>query len=156
MIYTVGYEGLSLPAFWDLLRDNDIKTLVDVRAVPLSRKPGFSKSALAAGCGERGLDYLHLRALGCPRFIRDSYKASKDWDEYTTRFLAYLEGGEADGALHDLAGLVQSSRCALMCFEADPMICHRLYVAEEISARLEQENVEARIFHLRTAQVIAG
>ncbi len=155
MIYTIGYEGISLQDFWNLLRSNEIEALADVRALPLSRKRGFSKTPLAAQCQELGIEYLHFRALGCPQAVRDSYKANGSWAEYTQNYLAYIRGDEevVEGALRELEQLAQEKRCALLCFEANPLLCHRSYVAQEISARLSKAPIE----HLRhhAAQVLA-
>ena len=49
-----------------MLREHDIETVVDVRELPLSRKPGFSKKTLAATLNLSGLDYVHISALGLP------------------------------------------------------------------------------------------
>ena len=78
-IYTVGYEGLALEEFLLRLRRARVKTVVDVRDVPLSRKRGFSKTALAAALDGAGIKYLHVRRLGCLKAIRDAYRANRDW-----------------------------------------------------------------------------
>lgn len=144
MIFTIGYEGLSTETFWNLLESNQIEVLADVRALPLSRKRGFSKTPLSAHCPEYGLEYIHLRALGCPQNIRDAYKASKNWDEYTESYLAYLSSDHqaVENALDELQQLASEKRCALLCFEANPRLCHRSYVANEISARLGGTSIE--------------
>jgi uncharacterized protein (DUF488 family) len=72
-LFTVGYEGLMLEAFIQRLQSNSIQTLVDVRELPLSRKRGFSKRALAEALALQGITYLHMPALGCPKPIRDRY-----------------------------------------------------------------------------------
>ena len=64
-IYTVGYEGLDIDSFLSLLAENDIETVVDVREMPLSRKPGFSKKSLEAVLNLSGREYVHMVALGC-------------------------------------------------------------------------------------------
>jgi uncharacterized protein (DUF488 family) len=61
-ICTIGYEGLDIDAFMSLLAENDIETVVDVREMPLSRKPGFSKKALEAALNLSGRDYVHMVA----------------------------------------------------------------------------------------------
>lgn len=63
---TIGYEGASVADFLDALRSAQIELLVDVRAVAMSRRPGFAKSALAANLKDAGIGYLHLRKLGTP------------------------------------------------------------------------------------------
>ena len=92
--------------------------------LPLSRKPGFSKKALANGLHLSGLEYVHMVELGCPRPVRDGYRADGDWKRYTTRFLEYLRTQK--DAVAELVDLAQSSTCALLCYEADFNFCHPL------------------------------
>jgi uncharacterized protein (DUF488 family) len=82
-LYTFGYEGLSVAAFLAQLKKAGVKTVLDVRQLPLSRKPGFSKRSLAETLHEAGIVYAHLPAFGCPREIRDRYKLDGDWSAYT-------------------------------------------------------------------------
>ena len=82
-ICTIGYEGLDIDAFMSLLAENDIETVVDVREMPLSRKPGFSKKALEAALNLSGREYVHMVALGCPKPIRDRYREDGNWKRYT-------------------------------------------------------------------------
>lgn len=127
---TIGYEGLSLEEFFGLLRDGRVERIVDVRQMPLSRKKGFSKNSLREAACARGIEYTHLVAFGCPKPIRDAYKADGDWVRYTRSFLAYLATQES--ALGELAQMGSMERCCLLCFEADPNTCHRLFVAEHV------------------------
>ena len=45
--FTIGYEGSSFEGYLNRLIKNNVKTLVDVRHNPLSRKFGFSKKTLS-------------------------------------------------------------------------------------------------------------
>lgn len=130
-VFTIGYEGLSIDAFLSLLSKCEIETVVDVRELPLSRKPGFSKRALTNVLSDSGLAYIHMASLGCPRQVRTSYRSDGDWSRYTARFLKYLR--TQGDAITELAGLVETSRCALLCFEADYNFCHRSMVADAVS-----------------------
>ncbi len=132
-IYTIGYEGSGLEAFLACLKENNIELLADVRERPISRKPGFSKTKLAEKVGELGLRYEHFPRLGCPAAIRNAYRADNDWEKYCDDFGRYLKANL--DAVDELARFLNTSRCALMCFEADPHRCHRLLVAKEIEMR---------------------
>lgn len=126
-LFTFGYEGLSIDAFIARLRKAGVRTVLDVRQLPLSRKPGFSKGALATALHATGILYAHLPALGCPRPIRDRYKADGDWPAYVKAFSAYLAGqGEA---VAELARVAKKTSGCLVCFEADFNRCHRSIVA---------------------------
>ncbi len=130
IIHTIGYEGIDIGRFLSLLRVHDIETVVDVRELPLSRKPGFSKKALAGTLNLNGLEYVHIPNLGCPKPIRDRYRADSNWKRYKEGFLKYLNTrGEA---LADLASMAAISKCALLCFEADYNYCHRSMVADAV------------------------
>jgi len=132
MIFTIGYEGLDLPRFISLLAHHGVETLVDIREMPLSRKPGFSKTALRGALNLSGVEYTHIAALGCPKDVRNQYRADGDWSRYKKGFLRYLESQET--AVAELAALSASSNCALLCFEADHNYCHRSMVANAVAA----------------------
>ncbi len=131
-LYTFGYEGLDLEAFIARVREVGIKTIVDVRELPLSRKRGFSKSAFSAALAGAGVAYLHAPSLGCPKKVRDRYKADGSWTRYTQGFLSYLS--TQDAAVRELAKLSRATRACLVCFEADYTMCHRTYVARAAHA----------------------
>ena len=71
-IFTIGYEGATQAELIAALRAACVARVIDVRAVPMSRKPGFSKNVLAAGLKEAGIDYVHLKALGTPPAGREA------------------------------------------------------------------------------------
>ncbi|MCD8455889.1 DUF488 domain-containing protein [Xylella taiwanensis] len=113
-----------------LLSEHGIETVVDICQMPLSRKLGFSKKALANVLNLSGIEYVHIVELGCPRSLRDDYRADGDWKRYTTSFLRYLKTQK--DAIVDLVNLVQSSTCALLCYAADFNFCHRSMVADAV------------------------
>lgn len=129
-LYTIGYEGLDTQEFLSLLSEHDIQTLVDIRELPLSRKSGFSKKALAHSVKRRGIAYIHLPHLGCPKPIRNRYREDRNWSRYQRDFLKYL--ATQDEAIVALAAMTRKSCCALMCFEADYNLCHRSMVADAV------------------------
>jgi uncharacterized protein (DUF488 family) len=126
-IFTFGYEGLSLEAFIGRLKAVGVRTVLDVRANPLSRKAGFSKGAFSAALHAAGIIYAHLPALGCPKPVRDRYKRDGDWAAYTRGFLTHL--ADQTEALAELGKIAGRSPSCLVCFEADFNRCHRTYVA---------------------------
>jgi uncharacterized protein (DUF488 family) len=134
ILYTVSYEGRSLDRFLHDLREHGVRVLVDVREAPISRKPGFSKTALAASLDDAGVGYVHMRALGCPKPIRDAYREDGDWSRYTALFNKHLQRQGA--ALAELSELAAAQPAALMCYEADFNRCHRTYVARAVADRL--------------------
>lgn len=149
IIYTIGYEGLSLDAFIALLVDQGIDTIVDVREMPLSRKPGFSKTALASVLNLSGLEYVHMSKLGCPRDVRDRYKVDGDWKAYTRCFLSYLETQHQ--AIVELSTMAASTECALLCYEANYNFCHRSMVANAV-----RDYCGAEIRHISASEAKKG
>lgn len=129
-IYTIGYEGLLLEQFLELLKANGIEHLVDIREAPISRKAGFAKAALSEAVERAGIRYSHVRALGCPKPIRDRYKQTGDWGRYARDFNIYLAAQEA--ALAQLRSTAATARTCLLCYEADFNRCHRAFVAAAI------------------------
>ena len=67
-IFTIGYEQATQPAVVAALRDAGVEVLADIRYLPLSRRPGFSKSSLKAAAEEAGIAYRHFKQLGTPTF----------------------------------------------------------------------------------------
>ena len=132
-IWTVGYEGHSPESLTLRLRAAEIQRLVDIRELPLSRKPGFSKRALALGLASAGIEYTHIRALGTPRAIRHAYKADDDHAAFRKGYLAHVKANAA--AVEELERLAQVERCALMCVEAAPAHCHRAILGEVLAKR---------------------
>ena len=129
-LFTIGYEGLSIDAYLDLLISNNIRVLVDVRKNPLSMKYGFSKKKLAAYTRLADIDYVHIPALGIASSLRQDLNDPLSYqilfDHYATQILP-----QQQSAITQLKQIIaQSGRVAITCFEADHHFCHRHKVAE--------------------------
>jgi uncharacterized protein (DUF488 family) len=131
---TIGYEGKTLDEFLDELSGAGVELLIDVRAVAASRRPGFSKTALAASVKERGIDYIHLRPLGTPRAGRDAARKGRIAEMHSI-FEEQLQTPEAQLALEQAHGAASESHAALLCFERDAACCHRAIIAQRLQAR---------------------
>lgn len=123
-IFTIGYEGVTMEAFIVALYGAGVRRVIDVRALPLSRRPGFSKSTLAASLKEAGIDYVQLKALGTPKPGRDAAKKG-DVATLTAVYDAQLELPEAQVAAAQMLALADEMPSALLCYERDPCHCHR-------------------------------
>jgi uncharacterized protein (DUF488 family) len=128
---TIGYENATPQRLIEALREAAIVTLVDVRALANSRKPGFAKGALSAALEEAGIGYVHLRALGTPAEGRAAARSGKP-AAMRSIFAAHLEGTEAQAALADLKDRARRQAVCVLCLEADPAQCHRTLVAEAV------------------------
>src|SRR3982750_1954195 len=107
-LFTIGYEQTPPKAVLDELESSGVKLLVDVRPVPSSRRPGFSKNQLAAGLDERGISYLHLRGLGTPKEGREAARSGK-FDALHRIYAAHLKTPQARQELDELAALVNQA-----------------------------------------------
>jgi len=123
-IFTIGYEATTMDEFIAALRKAGVERVIDVRAVPLSRRPGFSKNILAASLKARGIDYVLLKNLGTPKLGRD---AAKKGDVTTLRAVyegqLHLPEAQAEAAM--MRALAEEKPSALLCFERNPEHCHR-------------------------------
>jgi uncharacterized protein (DUF488 family) len=147
-LYTFGYEGLAIDDFISRLDEMKIKTIVDVRELPLSRKRGFSKKSFADSLAHADIAYMHMPALGCPKEVRNEYKIDQNWAKYTSSFHAYLK--TQDASLRELAKISRTASACLVCFEADFNMCHRTYVA-----RAAAKFGAPSILHITAQKVIA-
>lgn len=150
ILYTIGYEGAEVEDFLATLQVAGVKTIIDIRDVPVSRKPGFSKRSLAKLAGEAGLSYVHLGGLGDPKEGRDAARAGK-YDVFRRIFQKHLQTDEARADLADAIRLASDSASCLLCFERDHRRCHRTMVAAEM---LKLDRLELR--HLGVREGLAG
>ena len=131
-LYTIGYEGINIDSFIANLRDNNIECVIDVRALPLSRKPGFSKTQLSKKLQSLDIQYIHLGKLGTPKKIREELKASQNYTAFFKKMNVYLSNKQdAIDIAHDHT---MNRTCCLMCFEKHVEQCHRKLIAEKIKA----------------------
>jgi uncharacterized protein (DUF488 family) len=134
-LFTIGYEQTPSKAVLDELEHAGVKLLVDVRAVASSRRPGFSKSQLAAGLDERGIAYLHLRGLGTPKEGRLAARSGQ-YDTLQKIYARHLKTAQAKEELDQLSALVtKSGPVCILCYERDHRHCHRKWIAEIIEER---------------------
>ncbi|MDB5669027.1 MAG: hypothetical protein JWL74_1977 [Alphaproteobacteria bacterium] len=123
-VFTIGYEQSTVPDVVAALTAAGVELVVDVRAVAASRRPGFSKTALAGALREAGIGYEHLRALGTPKEGRD---AAKRGDQATLErvYAGQLELPEAQAAAAILLDRIDAQPTAILCYEREPADCHR-------------------------------
>ncbi len=137
-LFTAGYEGTVQEELLDRLAAAGARVLLDVRAVPLSRKPGFSKRVLAASAEARGIRYVHLQKLGTPKAGKQAARAGHT-DEMARIFAVHMATEGAQEALEQARAIVLEAPSCLLCFERDPHICHRRIVGEMLCERTHQK-----------------
>jgi len=133
IIYTIGYEQTEIGSFIGTLKEVGIELLADVRAVALSRKKGFSKTALCHHLEADGIQYEHFVRLGDPKEGRVAARIGR-FGEFRRIYNRHLKSVESQAALEALITSAKGSRTCLMCFERDPATCHRSIIAARLVA----------------------
>lgn len=123
-IWTIGYEQASQASVIDALAVAGVEVLADIRYLPLSRRPGFSKSSLRTAAEEAGIAYRHMKPLGTPADGRAAARRG-DHAELSRIYAGQLELPEALAAMAELRDLASEKRVALLCYERDASECHR-------------------------------
>lgn len=141
-IFTIGYEGATQSEFIAALLKAGVELLADVRAVPLSRRPGFSKNILAAGLKEAGIDYIGMKALGTPPSGREAARKGQ-LGRLAEIYAGQLELPEAMFEGARLADMAKGRPTAVMCFERQPETCHRSLLIAAIMPEAECINLFA-------------
>ena len=132
-IFTIGYEATTMAEFLAALKSAGVERVIDVRALPLSRRPGFSKTPLRAALNEAGIDYVHLKALGTPSEGRSAARAGRQAD-LERIYAGQLELPEAIVQAEQMRELAAEKPSALLCYEREPVQCHRTLLLDAVAA----------------------
>ena len=132
VLFTIGYEGISLEEYLVRLLKNDVKVLVDVRNNPLSMKYGFSKSQLKKYCSSLEIEYVHIPEVGIQSAQRQELNTQSDYDNLFAVYRKENLSSTKNFQNEILQLLKQNKRIALTCFEANICQCHRKHLAEAI------------------------
>lgn len=141
-IFTIGYESATVGEFVAALQRAGVERVIDVRAVPNSRRPGFSKNLLRNALAEAGIDYVHLRALGTPADGRAAARAGRHGD-LKRIYAGQLELPEAIAQGAQMLHLAHEKPSALLCYERNPSGCHRSLLLEWVAPEAEVEHLFA-------------
>ena len=141
-IFTIGYEGVTQAEFLAALGGAGVRRVIDIRAVPNSRRPGFSKTPLRGALEEAGIDYIHLRALGTPAEGRAAARAGRQAD-LERIYAGQLELPEAMAESAQMLDLAADRPSALLCYERDPAECHRTLLLDAVAPDAERVHLFA-------------
>lgn len=133
VLFTIGYEGISLESYLNKLIKNNIKVLCDVRKNALSMKYGFSKTQLKNACNGVGIEYKHIPEVGIDSDQRQELKTQSDYDNLFSKYKENNLSRTVKKQEEILVLLKQNKRIALTCFEADICQCHRKHLSEAIT-----------------------
>lgn len=127
-VFTVGYEGRSLDDFVAVLRAAKIDRVIDVRALPLSRRRGFSKTRLSEALASEKIEYVHLRIAGNP------YRAQRaDVARCLALYRKHLR--RSPEVIEAVLEAARGHRAALLCVEREACSCHRSIIASGLEER---------------------
>ena len=141
-VFTIGYEATTVGEFVAALQQAGVERVIDVRAIPNSRRPGFSKTPLSNALSEVGIDYVHLRALGTPADGRAAARAGRH-EELERIYAGQLELPEAIAQGAQMVALAQEKPSAVLCYERDPSGCHRTLLLDAVAADADVEHLYA-------------
>ena len=130
-ILTIGYEGIDVDEFVERLKKYNVTRLIDVREIPISRKKGFSKTALKGKLEKENIKYVHFKSLGSPSPLRKKLKTNWDYNYFFKTYLKYLSKNM--DAIKEVYQYISDGINCIMCFERTPEKCHRSAVANKIN-----------------------
>ena len=140
-IFTIGYEQATQAAVVAALREAGVEVLADIRYLPLSRRPGFSKSSLKAAVEEAGIAYRHFRDLGTPADGRAAARRG-DHRELARVYSGQLELPQAMKQMAELRSLAEGGRVCLLCYERNAAECHRALLFDALLADFERVDLQ--------------
>lgn len=146
--YSLGYEGISLDRYVEVLKAHKISVVVDVRETPWSYKPGFSKKPLAERLEAENISYVHIKAAGNPSRNR---KMGLPQHEVIELYKGHLESNPS--CLEPIFNLIRTggSAVCLLCFEEKPHDCHRKVILD----RLAEQSGSLMTCHLSAREVLS-
>ncbi len=136
--WTIGHWTCPVPAFLRPLHAQGIDLLADVRAMPGSRRsPQFSRDELPRWLAQAGIEYVHLPELGGRRGRQQvDPNINAGWRQPSFKNYAdYSLGADYRQGFHRLIELATAHRVAIMCGEPMPWRCHRLLIANTLTAQ---------------------
>lgn len=138
-VWTIGHWTCPPPLVLRTLGSADIDTVVDVRKLPGSRRsPQFDADAMPSWLEPAGIDYAHLAELGGRRPKQRDVDPGRNAGWRNASFKNYADytlTPPFEAGLARLTGMAAGRRVALMCGEPMPWRCHRLLIANTLTAR---------------------
>lgn len=132
VLFTAGYEGLSIDAYIDKLIRNNVAMVVDVRRNPISMKYGFSKTRFSSYLRSAGIQYEHIPELGIASRLRRNLESKSDYKKLFETYARQLVPERKEELVRVRRLLSEHKRVALTCFESDHTSCHRHKITERL------------------------
>lgn len=135
-LYTIGHSTRTLDELIAALQAHKIKTLVDIRAFPASRRlPHFNRESLEKTLPEAGIQYIWMKELGGRRkkILPESPNVALRNDSFRN-YADYMLTPEFERAVAELINIGEQSPTAYMCAERVYFRCHRMLVSDWLVA----------------------
>lgn len=116
-VYTIGTSNRNFEEFTSLLKQYEIKALIDVRRFPTSKFEHFKKENLKQNIERAGIEYIHIKELG-------GYRSGG--------YLKYMQTMEFKKGLHALLEIASRKQTAIMCSQLLFFRCHRRFISSEL------------------------
>ena len=131
-LFTLGYQGLGIDQYAQILQQAGVTLVIDVRETPWSHKRDFVKNAFQSSLAEKGIGYLHLKTAGNPKAIRSAAKSTAECLSQYSSFLEENPTGRDDIARAILDAEKTNAQVCLTCFERNHTECHRSILASAL------------------------
>ncbi len=135
-LWTIGHSTRDIADFIELLTENKIEVLADVRSLPGSGKyPQFNRENLSLSIEEAGMEYQYWKELGG---LRKKQKDSKNtvWRNASFRNYAdYMDTDEFQKHVTLLLEAARRKRTCICCAEAVWWRCHRSMIADYFKSK---------------------
>ena len=135
-LFTIGHSTRSFDELVETLQAHGIKTLVDIRSIPMSRRlPHFNRENLEQELPKRGIEYVWMKELGGRRkkTFTDSPNTALRSDSFRN-YADHMLTPEFQKAAAELAGRAEEKPLAYMCAERVWFRCHRMMVSDYLVA----------------------
>ncbi len=135
-IFSIGYSGRKIKDFIEILKENKIDYLVDVRNNAFSWNKEFSRNNIVENLAAHGIKYINLPKLGAPKDIRVEIKEYGNRNKFFELYSKWLQLNISYMNLIDV--FARNNNTVLMCLEEDYRNCHRKVIGE----KLEEDGYE--------------
>lgn len=123
-VFTIGFSGKTMPKIAQLLMDNGVAQVIDVRwRAGSQHRPDAAKTNLRASLHRAGIEYIHVPTLGSPPEIRKALHSTGDYPAFEAQYGSHVAGRQDD--LKRLVSMATDRTSVLFCTEADWRACHR-------------------------------
>jgi len=143
-LFTIGFTKKNAEDFFELLKKNHVKTVIDVRISNSSQLAGFAKGNDLTYFLQQigGISYRHIVDFAPTKELLSDYRAGKvDWEKYTKVFTELM----THRSINNRYRVTDFDNCCFLCSEETPEMCHRRLLAEHLRLQ-DPDNV--RIVHL--------